>query len=90
MLTDARMRYAALTGVFILCMLGFRQIAGFVVAAGFLPWLALMGLIFWGAVALENRQRRLDGRPPYSLTEARELALPLGALAVVLLLAKLA
>lgn len=87
MLTDTRMRYAALTAVFLIVMLGFRQIAHAVVEAGFIPWLALMGGIFAFGIWIENRSRRADGRAPYSLAEAREIVLPLACLAGVLTVA---
>lgn len=84
MISNSRLLYAALTGIFLLVMLGMRQVVHAAVAAGPLPWLALMGGIFWLGIYLENRGRAADGRPPYSLAEARELILPLCAGAAVL------
>jgi hypothetical protein len=86
-MTDSRFRYAAMIGIFLLAMLGVRQVAHLAVAGGPLPWLALMGGIFALGIFLENRRRTTEDRPRYSAAEARELALPLSALAVVLALA---
>jgi len=79
-------RVAAL-GLFILGMLGLRYVAHLAVAGGIIPWLGLMGLIFWAGVALENRQRAEDGRPAYSLSEARELLGPLAGFVAILVVA---
>ena len=84
---QGRSRYAVMTGIFLLAMLGVRQIVTAVVDLGFWPWVALMGLILWGGIWLENRQRAIDERPAYSFAEARELLIPLGALAAVLAVA---
>jgi hypothetical protein len=87
MLTNRRLRLAAMTGLFLLAMLGLRQVAHASVAAGPFAWLALMGAIFAVGITLENRRRVAEGRPFYSAAEARELAVPLGALGAVLALA---
>lgn len=85
--TDTRLRYAAMFGLFVLAMLALRQLAHAAVIIGPLAWLALMGAIFWVGVSLENRKRAAEGSPPYSAAEARELVIPLGALAAVIGLA---
>ena len=84
---STRLRLAIMLGLFVLAMLGLRQVAHAAVAAGPIPWLIAMGGIFAIGIALENHKRAADGRPSYSLAEARELVLPLGALAAVLALA---
>jgi hypothetical protein len=47
-----------------------RPFVHFVVDLGFIPWLLMMGGIFWIGVKIENRDRAIDGSPPYSAYEA--------------------
>lgn len=69
-------------------MLGVREIAHAVVDAGAVTWLAVMAGIFWAGITIENRDRAVDGRPPYSWADARQdLAGPIGVLGAVLLVA---
>jgi hypothetical protein len=42
----------------------------------------MMGAAFTAALAIENGQRRAEGRPPYSWDEADELMMPLGRVSV--------
>lgn len=58
---------------------------------GLLAVLALIPLIFWIGVKMENRDREADGRPPYSAYEAgqdfREVAKTFPILGALLLFA---
>jgi hypothetical protein len=40
------------------------------VAMGFIPLLVLMAGIFWVAIKIENHDRAIKGRPPYSWYDA--------------------
>lgn len=90
MLTPTRLRLVVLLAIFVGVMLALRQAAHAAVAAGPLAWAVLMALIFAAGLLLENRRRFAEGRPPYSLAEARELAIPAVALAGILAIAFLA
>jgi hypothetical protein len=52
---------------------------------GFIPWLFLIGGVFWVAIGIENRDRRRDGKPLYSWREAGELFAPLSVAAIIVL-----
>lgn len=84
MILTPRLQLVAMLAIFCLAMLGLRDIARLAVTGGPIAWLALMGAIFAAGLWLENRRRMADGRPSYSLAEARELVLPLAVLAGVL------
>jgi hypothetical protein len=58
--------------LFFAFMFGAKYVVHAVVDMGVIPWLIMMGAIFWAAIAFENRDRRLDGAPPYSWGAARE------------------
>jgi len=78
---------AAAAVVFFIAMTGAHWLVKAVVDMGFVPWLALMAAIFWLGIKIENDDRKADGRPPYAWSEARELVMPLGWLAAILLIA---
>jgi hypothetical protein len=73
-----------LAAVFLAVMAGMRVVVHAAVAAGPVPWIIMMGLIFAAALAIENAGRRAEKRPPYSWREAKELLVPLGCLAAIL------
>ena len=51
-------------------MFGWYEVAHTVVAMGFVPWLLLMCGIFWVGLKIENHDRAVEGRPPYSWYDA--------------------
>lgn len=61
-----------LAGIFFAVMFGVKQVAHIAVDAGPLAWLALMGIIFWVGISIENSDRRKAGTPSYSWTDARK------------------
>lgn len=73
--------------LFIIVMFGVREVAHVVVDAGVVAWLAAIGAIFAVGIAIENRDRRITGRAPYSLAESRELLIPISILMPILALA---
>jgi hypothetical protein len=78
-----------LAGIFLAVMAGVRLGVHAAVDAGPIPWLLMMGGIFAAALAIENAGRRAEQRPLYSWSEARELIMPLGCLAAILVVAAL-
>lgn len=80
---------------FFAVMAGFKVVFTAIADLGFVlgavPYLAVIGAIFWFGVAWENRERRADGRAPYSWHEAgkdaRSLIVPAGGWAAVVALA---
>jgi hypothetical protein len=75
------------TALFTLVMLGVRTVVHAAVDSGPLAWLALMTVIFWSAIKLENAGRRSKGRPLYSWDESRELITPLTCFVCILIIA---
>jgi hypothetical protein len=79
--------------LFFAMMFGVRQLAHAAVAAGFIPWFLLMVGIFWVGIKIENHDRALEGRLPYSWYDAgRDFkeSLPVFRLWIALFLAFLA
>jgi hypothetical protein len=76
-----------LAGIFLAVMAGARVVVHAAVDAGPVAWLIMMGSIFAAALAIENAGRKAEQPPPYSWDEARELIMPLGCLAAILLTA---
>jgi hypothetical protein len=56
--------------LFLAIMFGMYQLAHAAVAVGFIPWLALMVGIFWVGIKIENHDRAVEGRAPYSWYDA--------------------
>jgi hypothetical protein len=70
--------------LFTALMYGVNKLAHIVVDLGAVAWLVSMAALFWMGIAIENADRKLDGRALYSLRESRELLMPLGVLAALI------
>lgn len=75
--------------IFFALMYGVRKAAPAIVDLGVLPWFIALGAIFWLGIKIENRIRHARGDEPYSISESRELIIPLGAFCAIMAVAYL-